>query len=154
MAGQEALSDSGSFGNTRACTVMFSNVDMTMGDKIEPLFNHYMDGPAVGRITLFDRMGRGRAHPECYLGRGHVGERAGEGRGWRFSAARSVARKLALSFLIGRGRCASGRNIGPDDRYQSCRQSDPGRHSADRKTKSLQIGANAYVVGARAITSM
>ena len=40
---QAAMSDSGSFGNTRACTVMFGNVDMTMGDKIEPLFDRHME---------------------------------------------------------------------------------------------------------------
>ena len=39
VAGQAVMGDSGSFGNMRACTVMFGNVDMTMGDKIEPLFD-------------------------------------------------------------------------------------------------------------------
>lgn len=37
------MSENGSFGNTRACTVMFGNVDMTMGDKIEPLLDRHME---------------------------------------------------------------------------------------------------------------
>ena len=43
VAGQAAMSDSGSFGNTRACTVMFGNVDMMMGDEIEPLLDRHME---------------------------------------------------------------------------------------------------------------
>ena len=43
VAGQAAMSDSRSFGNTRACTIMFGNIDMTMGDKIEPLFDRHME---------------------------------------------------------------------------------------------------------------
>ena len=43
VARQAAMSDSGSFGNTRACTVMFGNVDITIGDKIEPLFDRHME---------------------------------------------------------------------------------------------------------------
>ncbi|MBG03623.1 MAG: amidohydrolase [Rhodospirillaceae bacterium] len=43
VAGQAAMSDSGSFGSTRVCTVMFGNVDMTMGDKIEPLLDRHME---------------------------------------------------------------------------------------------------------------
>ena len=37
------MSENGSFGNTRACTVLFDNVDMTMGDKIEPLLDRQME---------------------------------------------------------------------------------------------------------------
>ena len=43
VAGQAAMSETGSFGNTRACTVMFGNVDMTLGDKIEPLLDRHME---------------------------------------------------------------------------------------------------------------
>ena len=43
VRGQSAMSASGAFGITRACDVMFGNVDLTLGDAIEPLLAQHLD---------------------------------------------------------------------------------------------------------------
>ena len=43
VRGQSAMSASGAFGITRACDVMFGNVDLTLGDAIEPLLEQHLD---------------------------------------------------------------------------------------------------------------
>jgi len=43
VAGQAAMSDSGTFGETRACAVMFGNIDMTLGDAIDPLLDQHIE---------------------------------------------------------------------------------------------------------------
>ena len=129
VAGQAAMSDSGSFGNTRACTVMFGNVDMMMGDEIEPLLDRHMErsgGRSRGLrySTGWDAYERIRnVAPDAGI---LVSEPVKDAAGVE-SAAWSVARHLALPSTIGRSRGASGRNTGPDDRSQSCRQPDPWR---------------------------
>ena len=42
VAGQAAMSASGAFGPTRACGVMFGNVDMTLGAAVEPLLERHI----------------------------------------------------------------------------------------------------------------
>ncbi len=59
VAGQAAMGDSGSFSNTRACAVMFGNVDVTMGDKIEPLLDRHMErSGGRGSRPALRRLGR------------------------------------------------------------------------------------------------
>jgi predicted TIM-barrel fold metal-dependent hydrolase len=43
VRGQAAMSDSGEFGTTRACEVMFGNVDLTLGGAVEPLLEQHME---------------------------------------------------------------------------------------------------------------
>jgi len=43
VTGQAAMSASGAFGPTRACAVMFGNVDMTLGAAIEPLLDRHIE---------------------------------------------------------------------------------------------------------------
>ena len=43
VTGQAAMSTSGAFGPTRACAVMFGNVDMTLGAAIEPLLDRHIE---------------------------------------------------------------------------------------------------------------
>ena len=43
VRGQAAMSAAGQFGATRACDVMFGNVDMTLGADIKPLLERHMD---------------------------------------------------------------------------------------------------------------
>ena len=55
------MSASGDFGNTRACDVMFGNVDLTLGAAVEPLLQQHIEAsggrfrgdefPAVGMRT-------------------------------------------------------------------------------------------------------
>ena len=47
--GQAAMSASGEFGATRACDVMFGNVDLTLGSGIEPLLQQHIEA-ADGRF--------------------------------------------------------------------------------------------------------
>jgi L-fuconolactonase len=42
VTGQAAMSDSGGFGPTQACAVMFGNVDMTLGEGVEPLLERHI----------------------------------------------------------------------------------------------------------------
>lgn len=43
VRGQAAMSASGEFGNTRACDVMFGNVDLTLGGAAEPVLEAHME---------------------------------------------------------------------------------------------------------------
>jgi L-fuconolactonase len=43
VAGQAAISDSGNFGDTRVCAVMFGNIDMKLGEKIEALLERHIE---------------------------------------------------------------------------------------------------------------
>jgi len=43
VRGQAAMSASGDFGSTRACDVMFGNVDLTLGAAVEPLLDQHID---------------------------------------------------------------------------------------------------------------
>ena len=43
VRGQAAMSASGEFGRTRACEVMFGNVDLTLGSAVEPLLEQHME---------------------------------------------------------------------------------------------------------------
>ena len=47
VTGQAAMSASGAFGPTRACAVMFGNVDMTLGAAIEPLLDRHIEASGV-----------------------------------------------------------------------------------------------------------
>lgn len=49
VRGQAAMSASGGFGPARACDVMFGNVDLTLGDAVEPLLEQHM-AAAGGRF--------------------------------------------------------------------------------------------------------
>lgn len=42
VTGQAAMSASGDFGSAQACTVMFGNIDMTLGAEIEPLIDQHI----------------------------------------------------------------------------------------------------------------
>ena len=46
VRGQAAMSASGEFGRTRACEVMFGNVDLTLGSAVEPLLEQHMEASA------------------------------------------------------------------------------------------------------------
>ena len=43
VAGQAAISDSGTYGDTRVCAVMFGNIDMTLGEKIDVLLERHIE---------------------------------------------------------------------------------------------------------------
>ena len=43
VRGQAAMSASGEFGNTRACDVMFGNVDLTLGAAVEPILEQHVE---------------------------------------------------------------------------------------------------------------
>lgn len=43
VRGQAAMSASGEFGETRACDVMFGNIDLTLGAVVEPLIEQHME---------------------------------------------------------------------------------------------------------------
>ena len=43
VAGQAAISDSGSFGDTRVCAGMFGNIDMTLGKQIDALLERHIE---------------------------------------------------------------------------------------------------------------
>ncbi|HBF64135.1 MAG TPA: amidohydrolase, partial [Gammaproteobacteria bacterium] len=43
VRGQAAMSASGDFGNTRACDVMFGNIDLTLGAAVEPLLQQHIE---------------------------------------------------------------------------------------------------------------
>lgn len=49
VRGQAAMSASGGFGSTRACDVMFGNVDLTMGGAAEPILEQHIEA-AGGRF--------------------------------------------------------------------------------------------------------
>ncbi len=43
VRGQAAMSASGEFGNSRACDVMFGNIDLTLGASVEPLLEQHIE---------------------------------------------------------------------------------------------------------------
>ncbi|MEO2183081.1 MAG: amidohydrolase family protein [bacterium] len=43
VRGQAAMSASGEFGTTRACDVMFGNVDLTLGSAVEPILEQHLE---------------------------------------------------------------------------------------------------------------
>jgi len=43
VRGQAAMSASGLFGNSRACDVMFGNVDLTLGSAVEPILEQHIE---------------------------------------------------------------------------------------------------------------
>ena len=43
VAGQAAISDSGTYGDTRVCAVMFGNIDMTLGKQIDALLERHIE---------------------------------------------------------------------------------------------------------------
>ena len=43
VAGQAAISDSGTYGDTRVCAVMFGNIDMTLGIQIDALLERHIE---------------------------------------------------------------------------------------------------------------
>lgn len=49
VRGQAAMSASGEFGPTNACEVMFGNLDLTLGDAVEPLLEQHLEA-AGGRF--------------------------------------------------------------------------------------------------------
>ncbi|MEM7098592.1 MAG: amidohydrolase family protein [Pseudomonadota bacterium] len=49
VRGQAAMSASGEFGSTRACEVMFGNVDLTLGSAVEPILTQHQEA-AGGRF--------------------------------------------------------------------------------------------------------
>ena len=50
VRGQAAMSASGDFGNTRACDVMFGNIDLTLGAAVEPLLQQHFIKGSGGRF--------------------------------------------------------------------------------------------------------
>jgi len=49
VRGQAAMSASGEFGSTNACEVMFGNLDLTLGDAVQPLLEQHLEA-AGGRF--------------------------------------------------------------------------------------------------------
>ena len=72
VRGQAAMSASGGFGVTRACDVMFGNVDLTLGAAVESLLEQHLE--ASGRGFRGVRLSSGW-HEDPQIG--NVGERAG-----------------------------------------------------------------------------
>ena len=72
VRGQAAMSASGGFGVTRACDVMFGNVDLTLGAAVESLLEQHLEASGGGFRGV--RLSRGW-HEDPQLG--NVGERAG-----------------------------------------------------------------------------
>lgn len=48
VRGQAAMSASGGFGSTRACEVMFGNVDLTLGGAVEPIIEQHIEASGGG----------------------------------------------------------------------------------------------------------
>lgn len=48
VRGQAAMSASGGFGSTRACEVMFGNVDLTLGSGVEPIIEQHIEASGGG----------------------------------------------------------------------------------------------------------
>jgi len=48
VRGQAAMSASGGFGSTRACEVMFGNVDLTLGGGVEPIIEQHIEASGGG----------------------------------------------------------------------------------------------------------
>ncbi len=94
VRGQAAMSASGAFGSTRACEVMFGNVDLTLGGAVEPLdLRVLVELPVLCELCLVEHSARAAR-----------GGRCGELR----AAATRVLRLLSpcggLALLLGRRR--------------------------------------------------
>ena len=72
VRGQAAMSASGGFGVTRACDVMFGNVDLTLGAAVESLLEQHLEASGGGFRGV--RLSSGW-HEDPQIG--NVGERAG-----------------------------------------------------------------------------
>jgi len=75
VRGQAAMSASGAFGSTRACDVMFGNVDLTLGGAVEPLLERHIEA-AGGRFRgvrlssgwhADDRIGNVASQPQLLI---------------------------------------------------------------------------------------
>ena len=75
VRGQAAMSNSGEFGNARACDVMFGNVDLTLGGAVEPILEQHIEasGGRVRGVRLSsgwhadDKIGNVAAQPQLLL---------------------------------------------------------------------------------------
>ncbi len=75
VRGQAAMSNSGEFGNARACDVMFGNVDLTLGGAVEPILEQHIEasGGRFRGVRLSsgwhadDKIGNVAAQPQLLL---------------------------------------------------------------------------------------
>jgi predicted TIM-barrel fold metal-dependent hydrolase len=75
VRGQAAMSNSGEFGNARACDVMFGNVDLTLGGAVEPILEQHIEasGGCFRGVRLSsgwhadDKIGNVAAQPQLLL---------------------------------------------------------------------------------------
>ena len=92
VRGQAAMSASGDFGTTRACDVMFGNVDLTLGAAVEPLLEQHLE--ASGGRFRGVRISSGWHHDERI---NNVAEQAGVLLDPRVSDAVKVIQRMGLS---------------------------------------------------------
>ena len=75
VRGQAAMSNSGEFGNARACDVMFGNIDLTLGGAVEPILEQHIEasGGRFRGVRLSsgwhadDKIGNVAAQPQLLL---------------------------------------------------------------------------------------
>jgi len=92
VRGQAAMSASGSFGATRACDVMFGNVDLTQGAAVESLLEQHLEASGGGFRGV--RLSSGwHADPQI----SNVGDRAGLLVDSTVNEAISVVDRMGLS---------------------------------------------------------
>jgi len=92
VRGQAAMSASGEFGSTRACDVMFGNVDLTLGGAVEPLLEQHIEasGGRFRGVRLStgwhadDKIHNVAEHPRLLLD-------------WRVNEAVAVVKRMGLS---------------------------------------------------------
>ena len=92
VRGQAAISASGDFGTTRACDVMFGNVDLTLGAAVEPLLEQHLE--ASGGRFRGVRISSGWHQDERI---NNVAEQAGVLLDPRVSDAVKVIQRIGLS---------------------------------------------------------
>ena len=92
VRGQAAMSASGDFGTTRACDVMFGNVDLTLGAAVEPLLEQHLE--ASGGRFRGVRISSGWHQDERI---NNVAEQAGVLLNQRVSDAVKVIQRMGLS---------------------------------------------------------
>ena len=92
VRGQAAMSASGDFGTTRACDVMFGNVDLTLGAAVEPLLEQHLE--ASGGRFRGVRISSGWHQDERI---NNVAEQAGVLLDPRVSDAVKVIQRMGLS---------------------------------------------------------
>ena len=92
VRGQAAMSASGDFGTTRACDVMFGNVDLTLGAAVEPLLEQHLE--ASGGRFRGVRISSGWHQDERI---NNVAEQAGVLLDPRVSDAVKVIQRIGLS---------------------------------------------------------